>query len=233
MASLSRSEALIQLGKRLVAELEDKGDLTAAWIAHMIAERMSAAETAAPDNKPAADEACQKAILELWHHQDVLSRRLRPFLNMEPVMRALGSLDLADNAYRYAAEALREADRTVDQDGPRQWINLAVGLDRSARFLIRYALWAAAAEAAEDVAPWVALAREAGAVEPMAALVVSFLLETGEKLHADPEGDALKERVDHLQRFVKAADLLLEELRERLANHDGEAQQVNRRSEES
>ena len=43
MESLDRSKAVIDLGKKLVAELKLGDDMMAQWMAHFIAERMDAA----------------------------------------------------------------------------------------------------------------------------------------------------------------------------------------------
>src|SRR5260221_8606675 len=110
MASLSRSKAVLELGKRLVAQFEDKGDLLAAWMAHMIAERIHAAETAAPQDKAAAEEGCAKAILELWHHREALPQRVRPLRELEPVLRTLQSLDVDHAHYRYYPNALEAVE---------------------------------------------------------------------------------------------------------------------------
>ena len=46
MESLDRSKAVIELGKRIVAGLTLGDDVTAQWMAHLVAEKISAAENA-------------------------------------------------------------------------------------------------------------------------------------------------------------------------------------------
>ena len=75
--SLIRSEAVIALGKRLVAQLGAKGDVLTSWMAHHVADLMARAEAAPPAEKAVAQEACARAVLDLWRHRNVLPEILR------------------------------------------------------------------------------------------------------------------------------------------------------------
>lgn len=163
--SLTRSEAVIQLGKRLVQQLDAGDDLLASWMAHDIAQRIEVAQTAPPEEKDEARNACAKAIFELWEHRSALPKHLRPMGKLEPVIRTIASLDVDQTDHRYYPEALREAAIAEADDATKQWLELAIGLDYSARVLIQFALRSAARSTVSDAESWVRLAREAGTGE--------------------------------------------------------------------
>lgn len=78
MESLDRSKAVIELGKRIVAGLKLGDDVTAQWIAHMVAEKISAAEHASEDMRDAAIAECVDVVLKLWAHRYTLPPYMRP-----------------------------------------------------------------------------------------------------------------------------------------------------------
>jgi hypothetical protein len=217
MASLSRSKAVLELGKRLVAQLDGKGDLLTAWMGHMVAERMHAAETAPPEAKAAAEEDCVRVILELWRHRDALPQRVRPLQELEPVLRTLQSLDVERDGYRYYRSALEAADVADAREDVRRWLDFAIACDYTARALIQFALRSAAGATAEQAGPWIELARAAGAEEESEGLLFELIFgnETG------PEEEAqiasLKSMLSQLESFTKLAHSLAEDIRTRLS----------------
>lgn len=216
MVLLSRSKAVLELGKRLVAQLDDKGDLLAAWMAHMVAERMHIAETAPPESKASAEEACAKAILELWRHHEALPQRLRPFRELEPVLRTLQSLDVEHGGYRYYPNALQAAEVAEAPDEVRQWLDLIIGVDYTARLLIQFALQSAAQAAADEAAPWIELAQAAGAEELPERLIVEFVIGKDEEEKVDLNLQSLKEKLSRLDNFIKVAEGIADNIRNRL-----------------
>jgi len=216
MPSLSRSKAVLELGKRLVAQLEDKGDLLSAWMAHMIAERMHAVETAPPEGKAAAEEGCAKAVLELWGHREALSQRVRPLRELEPVLRTLQSLDVDHAHYRYYPSALEAVEIAEAPEDVRQWLKLAIDLDYTVRSLIRFALRSAVGAMADEAAPWVALACAAGAEEGPEELLLKWVLGDKEEVEADPAMTSLKDKLSRLETFIELAEGLAKDIRTQL-----------------
>lgn len=214
--SLTRSEAVIQLGKRLVQQLDAGDDLLASWMAHDIAQRIEVAQTAPPEEKDEARNACAKAIFELWEHRSALPKHLRPMGKLEPVIRTIASLDVDQTDHRYYPEALREAAIAEADDATKQWLELAIGLDYSARVLIQFALRSAARSTASDAESWVRLAREAGTGEGTEAPVVRFILE--KDLYGDTVDDNAEweERLSRIEGFAEFSSGLARELRLRL-----------------
>jgi predicted metalloprotease with PDZ domain len=75
MEPLDRSKAVIQLGKRIVAALRLGNDVTAQWMAHLVAEKISVAELASGTVRDAAVVECVDAILKLTAYRSTLPPR--------------------------------------------------------------------------------------------------------------------------------------------------------------
>lgn len=213
---LERSEAVVELGKRLVAQLKiDNHDILSSWMVHHIAELIENVEKSPTD--PKAAEACSRAILNFWNHRAVLPENLRPLSSLEPILRTLSALDVDEEKYHFYRPALREASRANVDDASREWLDLAMGLDYSARLLIGYALRSAAEKAVSDSEPWVKLALEAGANQGLESHLVRFTLEN-EELEDENKGNhsALEKKLIKLEEFVSLTNSLIEDLRAEL-----------------
>src|SRR5436190_24365351 len=75
------SDAVLALGKKLVAELEldEPADTLSRWMAHYVAELMQAAEATDAEQRQEIKDRCYTAILELWQHRSELPGGKRPF----------------------------------------------------------------------------------------------------------------------------------------------------------
>src|SRR6266404_1593822 len=159
-----RSDAIFGLGKRIVEELgpDQSVDTLARWMAHYLAELIQAAETASGEDRQAKLAACASAILDLWEHRRRFPNGMRPFEELDPILRTLESLDPNADTLRY----YRSQIEMIDKDGrgaeARRWLDIAKGLDYSARVLIRYCVACAAESALDKSEEWVALAEAAG-----------------------------------------------------------------------
>jgi len=125
--SLTRSSAVLELGKRLVSQLDVADDFLASWMAHYIAQRIKDAEESPEDAKAAAADSCSKAILEIWEHRSSLPDQVRPMRDLEPALRTLASLDVAQTEYRYYPEVLREAETGDADEGSQKWLKTRKG----------------------------------------------------------------------------------------------------------
>lgn len=216
--SLTRSKALLELGRRLVAQLGAGDDLLASWMAHYVAERIETAEKASAEDRQPAQDACAKAILDLWQYRNALPQHLRPLGELEPVMRAIASLDVDEDDYRYYPHALREAATAQADEETKRWLDLAFGLDYSARVLISFALASAGQRGAADAAPWVDFARRAGAEADPETYVIKFVSGPYESAEANKNEEAakLKERLSRLEAFAEMSAALARDLRAQL-----------------
>ena len=216
------SDAVIALGKKLVAEwgLDQSVDTLSRWMAHYIAELMHAAETADDAKRQELAGRCCAAILDLWRHRRELPDGKRPFGDIEPILRALESLDPNQSTPRYFASARGGSRDNGEESASKKWLDIADGLDYSARVLIRYCLTHAAQTALDKSQEWVALAEAAGADEGIDVRVVRFITNETELLTSSTADESVREeigvRLKRLDAFVAAANVLADDLRRQL-----------------
>lgn len=220
--SLTRSEAVIALGKRLVAQLGAEDDLLTVWMAHHVADLMARAEAAPSAEKGAAEDACARAILDLWRHRNSLPEHQRPLEDVQAVLRTLAFLDLDPEDIRYYRSPMEAAVLAKLEGDVKRDIELALGVDYTARVLIRMLLQQAAAGAGESLEPWIELARAAGAEDVGEEKLLAFL--DGEEGVETPGYDsarmALEDRAARLEAFAGAAADEVVNLRQRLSGRD-------------
>lgn len=217
MESLERSSAVIDLGKRLVAQLKLGDDETAQWMAHALAERIHDAENAPPEGRAAAQSSCAELVFQLWERRYSLPSQLRPLKKLEPLLRTLDSLD-ASNGPRFRFMQEPPADVKVEE-GVEKTLNLAVKLDVAARILVQYFLATAAEQASEETQPWIQSAADAGADVTLEVRVVSFV-DGGLDRSSDEAKvarETLKNKIRKLEIFASLAASHAADLR---AKHD-------------
>ncbi|ALU44171.1 hypothetical protein [Pseudoalteromonas rubra] len=213
--SLDRSEAVIELGKRLVTQLKiSNQDILCSWMAHYVAELINNVEEC-PDNQEHI-ELCSQEILNLWKHRTVLPNETRPFSDLEPILRTLVALDVSEKEYHYYYPALREAATADVDEATKGWIDLAIGLDYSARLLIRYALKSAAVKSASEAEPWIKLAQEAGAIEGAEDPVIRFFLDSEDEENESDKKAALEDKIVRLEGFNALSIELISSLKAEL-----------------
>jgi hypothetical protein len=210
-AASEPSDPVLALGKKLIRELElgDTTDTLSRWIIHYLAGLIKKAERQSAKNRPAVLEECFDAILALWQHRHELPDGKRPFQGLEPVLRALESLDPVNVERRYFPSALPPAGLTEQSKETRGWLELAEGLDNSARILIRHCLTNAAAGAIDKSQGWVALAERAGRKEvdlPVLKIIIGERKLTGAPDHDDIQRKLLEDRLGKLRAFIRLAE---------------------------
>lgn len=150
MELLATRQKTISLGKQLVDSLGDEhsADVMSRWMAHYIAEQLTAIETAAEPEKAIAEERCFSAILSLWKHRASLPPGHRPFENFDALFRALEQLDPENpRGFYFGVWPAQEQPKT----GPIETlVKFMMNVDRSARILIELALVEATQKAADD-----------------------------------------------------------------------------------
>lgn len=218
MESLDRSKAVIDLGKRLVAELNLGDDLLAQWMAHVIAERIDATERASPAGRASAQDTCMQAILNLWEHRNSLPSHMRPFRELEPLLRTLASLDVDSGArFRYFHRHPSDEELEDAEVSGKSFLEAAVNLDYSARALIQYLLGAAAKEATEKAIPWLNAAINAEADAVLELRIVEFV-SSGAKAPGAEEvaRKALLDKIEKLKMFSQLATAVATDLKSQL-----------------
>lgn len=213
MESLERSRAVIELGKRLVAQLKLGDDELAQWMAHVLAERIHDAENAPPEGRTAAQNSCAELVFQLWERRYSLPARLHPFKKLEPLLRTLDTLD-ASNGPRFRFMQEPPADVEVKEDVEKM-LGLAMKLDDAARILVQHLLATAAEQASEDLKPWIQSAADAEADVTLEVRIVNFVAG-GLDGSSDDETFAreiLKNKIQKLEVFASLAASYAADLR--------------------
>ncbi len=214
-----------ELGRLLVRQLGSAGihNTLAGWMSHYIAELMQAAEAAEGDDRSAKMTQCSQVILDLWAKANILPDGIRPFQGLDPILRALESLDPGDDTPRYLRPARRPYKADEESDASRQWLEFVEGLDYSARILIRYCLARASEGALDTTKEWVAAAKLATEDDPPVLPVITFLSDET-KIIEDPSAEQkqdLEDRLRRLEAFSLIATTIASSIRAELEEIDG------------
>jgi hypothetical protein len=221
MAESVRFDNVIKLGKQLVAELglNQSVDTLSRWMAHHISELIHSSETASEEGRDEIRSRCASAILELWQHHDALPNGRRPFQDFEPILRALESLDPDNTIPRYYRNVRLAAAEEEQNSESANWLDLADGLDYTARILIRFCLACAAQDAVHKSKEWVALAETVDATNdylPVIRIVSYEAKLASDETATDEERKEIESRINRLEGFVNMAEMLTNHLREKL-----------------
>ncbi len=217
------SDSVVALGKKLVDELglDQSVDTLGRWMAHYVAEKMEAAESATGDARDQEMSECRNAILKLWAHRSELPNGQRPFREFERVFRALRSLDLDDPTPRYFAQASSAVEQDEESDATKRWLEKASEIDSAAKALIRYCLANAAQDAVDRSRDWVALAEAIARDEEADIRAIRAIAEGTEVFTPENPDDKSRARMEELLRkleaFATASDELSSHLRAQLS----------------
>jgi hypothetical protein len=189
-------------------------------MAHYIADLIRQAEGVTGEAKRLVERTCFEAVLTLWKHRAELPNGKRPFQDLEPVVRAIESLDPDDDTPRYFRSVRRPKDGSKEKSEADTWLDIVSGLDYSAKILIGYCLAEAASAAVDKSEEWVKLAEAAGIEDGVPEIVIRFV-STGADLSKEPDiqGELRRELQDRLKRlegFIKLAETFAGHLSARL-----------------
>jgi len=217
MESLDRSKAVIELGKRIVAGLKLGDDVTAQWMAHLVAEKISAAEDAPETVRNAAVAECEDVILKLWAHRYTLPPYMRPLRELDPLLRTLNSLGVNEaDELRFFARPPSSKELEGATEDEKKLFEFAIGIDHAARELIRHALSVAAERSINVVKPWLEEAVK-GSLDATVELRISrFVAEGLLERQEKAKQQAMLDRIDRLENFAKAALFLAGDMRKTL-----------------
>ena len=222
MDTLSRFEEVAALGRKLVDELggERRVDTLARWMAHYVAELIDGARDAPPAERGAARGECFEKILELWDHRAALPNGRRPFENLEPIMRALESLEPGNDARRYCGSVGSAMGASDEGPAMQSVVEFVNSVDHAARIIVVQALVEAALPVLDESRELVALAEEAGADTGPAGIVVAFISKNAGREEQSDEADSerreLAGRIESLELFTRLAAAVSDDLRRRL-----------------
>ena len=211
--------AILELGKKLTKELglDQSVDTLGHWMAHYIAELIDDAENAHADERPAKMRACSEAILSLWKHRHELPDGRRPFEELEPILRALESLDPDEDTPRYFRLARSAAKEDCEE---KSWLQLINSLDYSARLLIGYCFIRAAQTTIDKATEWVALAEKAGTDDGVEFPTIRRIIDEKTLLTNinldEITKERLRDRIARLNNFIEMANTYALELQQQI-----------------
>lgn len=189
-------------------------------MAHYIAELINDVESANDADRPVKFANCADTILKLWENRHLLPDGKRPFEDWEPILKALERLDPDDDTPRYFRTSRMAVSETEENTETKKWLELADGLDYSAKSLIRYCLTRAAQVAIDRSQKWVALAEGVGQENDGDFSVVRIIINESNLLKESEPDDSvrkiLEERIGRLEAFSKMADALASDLSRQL-----------------
>jgi hypothetical protein len=220
MENSARSEEILELGRKLVEELglTDSNDTLGRWMAHYIADLILKADSATEGDKVAFQTEAFDAILELWKHRSQFPTGKRPFEEMEPIIRAVESLDPEDETPRYFRTQRPPRGEAAETSEQEKWLSLAEGLDYSAKLLIGDCLAEAAGAALDKSKEWVRLVE--GIEDGVPEVVIRFISRADDLNKASDPNAAqrklLSDRIKRLQGFTQIAASVAETLAKRL-----------------
>lgn len=187
---------------------------------HYLAEQIKGAEQKTAKNHAALLESCCQTILAVWQHRHELPNGKRPFQGLEPVLRALDSLDPEGDAYRYFPSSRPVENASAESKASQQWIDLADKLDYTARILIRQCLTNAADHAIDKSKEWVVLAQQAGSEEvefPILRIIIGDSDLAHTRNPEDEQRKLLEDRAGKLRGFMQLATVVLKDYERQLA----------------
>ena len=127
------------------------------------------------------------------------------------MLRTLESLDPEDDTPRYARSVRGAVDDAQENDETKSWLDLADGLDYSAKVLIRHFLTQATQSTINKSADWVSIAKAAGADTGAEGILIPVLLDENSMLKGSDAGEEAKKRIeDRIKRLEAFAKLAME-----------------------
>ena len=219
---MPRCERVLALGRKLVDELgaEPPVNTLSRWMAHYVAELIHAASNAAPEERAAAERKCFETILELWGYRAELPDGKRPFENLEPIVRALESLDPDNEMPRFFRSVRGTIDRAEESSHTRSLLDFVDSIESTARSLIGYTLADAARSALDESKEWVAAAEKAETGPGFVRILTSFVAggRDGDERSdgSELERKRLGDQLECLDAFTNAAALLADDVSARL-----------------
>jgi hypothetical protein len=201
-------------------------------MAHYIAELIHDAQTAGPDDRDVSRARCSEAILALWKHRHEFPDGKEPLRDFEPILRTLEALDPSESRPYYARRMRQDAEQADLDSETKTWLEMAEGLDYTARVLISECLAQAGKKAGEKPRDWVELAESAGVGIDVDFAIYDLLnKETYLLVSTEPDDGTqklLEDRLKRLEAFREAAATLESDLRRRLKSGATQTDQTER-----
>jgi hypothetical protein len=206
----------LALGGRLVEQfkLREDEDTLAQWIAHHLAEKLTAHKSASGTARTSLEAELVDTILKFWKHRAFFPRGTKPFEGYDAVLRALESFDPTPDRSRYfwhdAADELAKGSKPPS----RSWIDAAKAFDRGARAIVSFCFRQAARASEQPDEVWLSAGKVLAEDADRDFQVIRYIRAGAqEDAKIDPsavEAKQLRKRRDDLLRLVRGGVVLLE-----------------------
>lgn len=200
-------------------------------MAHRLARLIESARTAPEPDRPALEQACAEAILEVWRHRNCLPQGRRPLEPAERILDIIAALDPEAERPVYARITL-DWDMMDEDERPtaveRGTLEVAREFDRVARTVIQHLIARAAEALPDETREWVLKAKAAGSKGPD-IMAIHRLLQIGDRSAGGGRRQqerhiaALRIRIEDLDKFAAIAELVRDDLVAQLAAAETEA----------
>ncbi len=226
MEKLNQFNDIIALGKLIVDELQlnQSNDTLGRWMAHHISEVMQNVEKLTGRKKTEAEDRCREAVLSLWKHISAFPKRSRPQADIEPLIETIERLDPDYSTYYYSSDIQHLLNISALSEETESWLELAQGIDYSARLLIRRCLKKAADEIAQEHSEWLDLAKSLDTDIPITG-VIRYIESTdqqhGDEVEKNRQIETLIDRRDRLEAFILLSQNLAQSIDQEIADLQG------------
>jgi hypothetical protein len=202
-APVSDFSSVTELGRALAGEL-DRTDFLGRWMAHYIAEQITAAESAGESDRKASEQAAAESILALWRHRAGLPGSHPPMHAFERVFIALDRLSEPQDPWRFYRPFPEDAEPNPEDVISDTLLGLALSVEDSAREIVRALIAEAAATAMDREARWVRLCQTTAEDDERRAIRhLDRLIRLSEESIGNPENmEPLDRAQAHITRTI-------------------------------
>jgi hypothetical protein len=198
--SASAFASVTELGKALAREL-DRTDFLGRWMAHYLAEQITAAESAGDSDRKTSEQAAAETILALWQRRAGLPGDRPPMHAFERVFRALDRLAGPQDPWRFYRPFPEDAKPSPEDVISDTLLSLALSVEDSAREIVRNLIAEAAATALDREARWVRLSEGIAEDDERRAIRhLARFIQLSEERNGNPEE---MEPLDRVQAYIK------------------------------
>jgi len=149
----------------------------------------------------------------LWRYRAGLPMDERPLHELEPVIRAMKSLDPDDATPRYFRSIRPQVSVTKEESEAHAWLKMVAELDCSAKILIGYYLNQAARAAVDKSQEWIRLAEAADCSDDITEIMIR-IVSSAKDLDVKPNSTdearrQVNDRLKRLESFISLAEELV------------------------
>jgi len=208
------NQEVINLGKAIITELcmESDRNTPARWLVHYIAENIHKSENCQGEAKDVAERKCVDAIFKLWHHRSDLPRGIKPFTEFDSVFRCLSRLD--NSSQKPYFNEFSQFDHQIEPEETsesKQWVDIAISIDKVAKELISESFNSAVADAITDKSKEILKLAPKDSGEDI-RIMLSFLSDD-ESNSKEKEIKAIESKIEKVEELKSICDLFIEKFK--------------------